>query len=420
MILELSFNNYRMYKDNSVISFSCDTRTKKLLSNSNSVLDRNVLKTVGLYGQNNIGKTNIIDLFTILKKVFLGEENIEFNRVFFNDTPETDISIIYKTDIDSSWLKYEFTYDSFKHEFVRECLSEVKYYKTGNPHLKTIYLRDKKRNSYSLVDHNVDPLLVFLPFKKPLLYCLSLDKEPYSFLKPYLDSFIAFSNSIVVLRMYNIPMEKTIEVLKSGDKRKKEFVLSFVKTADLSINDFSYSDNMKLLSEPNQNINEEVLQKIGLVDQLRLTTTYGKSKVPSIIFDSSGTKKIEAIASYVYETLKQGKILVVDELDNGLHFKLSRAILSAFNSFANTKAQLVFTAHDIELITCKYMMRKDQVYFSFRKDDLTSVLFCLKSKSVEDGGPRSAEDLLKHYNRGEFGHVPSPNFIKNLSDLLEA
>jgi len=419
MILELSFNNYRMYKDNSVISFSCDTRTKKLLSNSNSILDRNVLKTVGLYGQNNIGKSNIIDLFTILKKVFLGEENIEINRRFFNDTPETDISIIYKTDIDSSWLKYEFTYDSFKHEYVREQLSEVKYYKTGNPYYKTIYSRDQRRNSYSLINHNVDPLLVFLPFKKPLLYCLSLDKDPYSFLKPYLDSFIAFSNSIVVLRMYNIPMEKTIETLKGEDKKKKEFILSFVKTADLSINDFSYDDNVKFVSEPNQNINEEVLQKIGLVDQFRLTTTYGESRVPSIVFDSSGTKKIEAVASYVYETLKEGKTLVIDELDNGLHFKLSRAILSAFNSFANSKAQLVFTAHDIELITCKYMMRKDQVYFSFREDDLTSTLFCLKNAPVESGGPRSTEDLLKHYNRGEFGHVPSPNFIKKLSQLLE-
>jgi hypothetical protein len=65
------------------------------------------------------------------------------------------------------------------------------------------------------------------------------------------------------------------------------------------------------------------------------------------------------------------------------------------------------------------MMRKDQVYFSFREDDLTSTLFCLKNAPVESGGPRSTEDLLKHYNRGEFGHVPSPNFIKKLSQLLE-
>ena len=64
------------------------------------------------------------------------------------------------------------------------------------------------------------------------------------------------------------------------------------------------------------------------------------------------------------------------------------------------------------------MMRKDQIYFSLREDDLSSKLFCLKNAPVESGGPRSAEDMLKHYNRGEFGYVPSPSFIKKLSQLI--
>lgn len=418
MILDLTLNNYRMFKGENSLSFSCDTRTKRLLSNSIEVLNKNVLKTVGLYGQNNIGKSNIVELFTLLKNVLLGYENIEFNRVVFNDTPITTISVTYKTNIDVSWLRYEFEYDSSKHEFIKEKLSEVKYYQTGYPNIKTVYERDRINGVFLIRDEDASDILTLLPYKKPLLYCLSLENEKYIALKPYLDSFVAFANSIVVVQMFNMPIEKTIEVLKEGDEKKKQFILSFVQNADLSISDFFYDDKVRFTIDGNNDINEEALKRIPVMDQFRLTTRYGDNCVPSIAFDSSGTKKIQAIASYVYETLVEGKTLIVDELDNGLHYKLSRAILSAFNSFANTKGQLVFTAYDIELITCKHMMRKDQVYFSFRENDLYSTLFCLKNSTVENGGPRSTEDLLKHYNRGEFGYVPSPNFLKKLSQLI--
>lgn len=51
-----------------------------------------------------------------------------------------------------------------------------------------------------------------------------------------------------------------------------------------------------------------------------------------MIFDSTGTKKIAAMASYVIEALEQGRILVVDELDSSIHFKLTRAIVAMFNN----------------------------------------------------------------------------------------
>lgn len=417
MILELTFNNYRMFKGSNSLSFSSDTRIKRLLSNSHTVLEKNVLKTIGLYGQNNIGKSNLVELFMLLKRVFLGHENIEFNRPLFGDTPLITVSVTYKTDIDKSWLRYDFSYDSFRFEFVKEKLSEVKFYKTGYPYIKTVYERDRIAGIYQIRDEDSSDILTLLPFKKPLLYCLSLENEKYAHLKPFLDSFAAFADSLEIVQMFNIPIEKTIGILKEGNPKKKQFVLSFVKNADLSISDFFYNDKMKFTIDGSADINEEALKKVSAVDQFKLMTKYGNRTVPSILFDSSGTKKIEAIASYVYETLTKGKTLIIDELDNGLHYKLSRAILSAFNSFGNTKGQLVFTAHDIELITCKHMMRKDQVYFSFRENSLSSNLYCLKNSSVESGGPRSTEDLLKHYNRGEFGYVPSPNFTKKLSEL---
>ena len=81
-----------------------------------------------------------------------------------------------------------------------------------------------------------------------------------------------------------------------------------------------------------------------LMEMLHLTSVYNGVKVPSILFDSTGTKKIAALASYVIDALENNRILVIDELDNSLHFKLTRGILALFNNELNEKAQLIWTA----------------------------------------------------------------------------
>ncbi|MCQ2743106.1 MAG: ATP-binding protein [Bacilli bacterium] len=415
MLLELKFNNYRMFRDENVLSFSADTRIKKLGSNFFSVLNRNVLKSVALYGQNNIGKSNILGLLKLIKKLMLGEEDIMFNRQLFGDSEKSDFSITYKTDVDDNWMEYSFSYDSKKGEIIRESLNELVFYKTGNSTTKNIYTRDNSNRVLSILGSENAELLTFLPSKKPFLYCVSVSNNTLSPLGRYLKSFRSFANSFEIIELFNFPIEKTIDVLKSEDEKKKKFILEFVKHADLSIQNFFYNEDTLFKGPNNEPIGEEALKKVDFIDRFKLFTEYGGKAVPSILYDSTGTKKIEAIASYVYEAVIEGKTLVVDELDNGLHFKLSRAILSLFNSFSNFKGQLIFTAHDIELISCKFMMRKDQVYFTFKNSDSSSVLFCLKDATVSEGGPRGAEDLLTHYNRGEFGYVPSPNFAKYLS-----
>lgn len=414
MILEIKFNNYKMFKNENVLSFLADTRIKQLGSNYFNILNRNVLKSVSLYGQNNIGKSNLINLFSLIKNLMLGVENLSFNREIFGDTQETNISMTYKTDVDQNRMQYSFIYDSFKKEIIKEELNEIIFYETGNSTIRNIYNRDNVEEKLLILGTEHLDLLKILPSKKPFLYCISLDNDTFSSLKTYLNSFVKFAESLEIIHLFNIPIDNTINVLKGNDEKKKKFVLEFVKHADLSIKDFFYNDKTNFKGKDNEPITEEVLKQIDVIDQLKLFTKYGNKTVPSIFFDSTGTKKIEAIASYIYEAIVNGKTLIVDELDCGLHSKLSRAILSIFNSFANERGQLLFTAHDVELIASKLMMRKDQIYFSFRKDDLTSELFCLKDAPVKDGGPRSADDLLKHYNRGEFGYVPRPNFIKFL------
>ena len=416
MISEVSFNGYRFFKDEAVLSFVADRRVKNLLSNSLPLDKRQILKSVALYGGNNSGKTNIVTLLGLLKRLLLGKDKFSFNSPIFSDNPVAAISITYNNRDDLKWLKYEFEYNCATGEFIKEKISSITYYDTGNPRINAILELDREAKVLNVFGKSNADLLDVIVGQKPFLYSVKVEEGVFASLAPYKKSFAALANSIEIVDLNNFPIDRTIEALKSGDEKKREFISAFVKHADLSIDSFEYRHN-DFLSLNEAAIREKALENYDKVaDALSLTTTYGKASVPSMFFDSAGTKKIEAIASYIYDALSQGSLLVVDEMDNGLHFALTRAIVSMFNNIANTKAQLLFTAHDLLLVDCQPLMRKEQIYFLSRTKE-GAHLFCLSDKPTAESGLREGGDLLKHYYKGEFGRIPSPSFISELLSL---
>ena len=153
----------------------------------------------------------------------------------------------------------------------------------------------------------------------------------------------------------------------------------------------------------------------NIMDQIRLVSTYKGVHVPSMMFDSTGTKKIAAIASYVIEALEQGRILVVDELDSSIHFKLTRAIVAMFNNELNTSAQMIFTVHDINLMDCKRMFRKEQIWF-VHKDEEGVYVYSLADFTAQQG-VRDTTDVMEKYRKGALGALPDPELINSLLSI---
>ena len=131
------------------------------------------------------------------------------------------------------------------------------------------------------------------------------------------------------------------------------------------------------------------------MDQIRLVSTYKGVRVPSMLFDSTGTKKIAALASYIIEGIEQGRILVVDKLDSSIHFKLTKAIVALFNNELNRDAQLIFTVHDINLMDCKKMFRKEQIWF-VHKDEEGVYVYSLADFTAQEG-VRDTTDIMEKY-----------------------
>ncbi len=417
MILELTFGNYRLFKNDNVLSFRADKRTKRLLSNSVSVEGASVLKALAVYGANNAGKTNVVAFLEMLKSILEGKSDIVCNSDLFGDDGPTSFSIVFDNQDGKGWLRYEGSYDSKDKRFLYERLSSIRYYRTST-RAKVIFERDFSAKRLVVLAGDKSSFLDILPSSRPFLSTIAVDKGPFSALKDWKESLKRCADFIVPIRLYNIPLEHTIGYLKSRDPAKCGFIKSFIKAADISVDDIGYGEapppNMTI-----QAIQEGTLSPFeGQIDAFKVMTSYGTHDVPSLLYDSSGTKKIEALASYVYDAVTEGKLLVIDELDNGLHYNLVRAIVSLFNSLANTRGQILFTGHDLLLIEVKNLLRKEQVYFLFREKNVAN-LTCLSSFKANAQHVREGSSFIKRYARGNFGKAPSPSFVKELLPFLE-
>ena len=88
----------------------------------------------------------------------------------------------------------------------------------------------------------------------------------------------------------------------------------------------------------------------------------------------------------------------MDELDSSIHFKLTRAIVAMFNNELNTSAQMIFTVHDINLMDCKKMFRKEQIWF-VHKDDTGIYVYSLAEFTAQQG-VRDTTDIMEKYRKG--------------------
>ena len=250
------------------------------------------------------------------------------------------------------------------------------------------------------------------------LLCYVIDASKFEHLEKMKKIIVEFAQKIDILNMNNIPMKKTIELMKNkGDLQKK--VVEFIKNADLYMDNFEYVDMDQIKIDDrteNEKPDEEVLNmREKLMEQIRLVSTYKGVKVPSLIFDSTGTKKIAALASYIIEGLENGRILIVDELDSSIHFKITRAIVAMFNNELNTNAQMIFTVHDINLMDCKRMFRKEQIWF-VHKDQNGVYVYSLADFTAQQG-VRDTTDIMEKYRKGALGALPDPELINSLLDI---
>jgi hypothetical protein len=202
--------------------------------------------------------------------------------------------------------------------------------------------------------------------------------------------------------------------------------LELYKKLKLGFQDIKAIESDFNLSEIPENLPDEL--RIKLVKDLTgkrnisLKTVHNKFDkkgeiVDFVLFDklkneSEGTNKIIDLSGPIFDTLKFGKALIIDELDAKLHPLITMRIVELFNSpISNTKnAQLIFATHDTNLLG-EELFRRDQIWFTEKDEREQTELYSLYDFNLPDGSKvRNDSNLEKNYIRGRYGAIP---FITN-------
>ena len=417
MLLSLKVNNCLIYNSEVEFSMRANMHYKRFPNNVAKVGKINALKTAVLIGPNNSGKTIFVRIIATIKEIMLGKGAV-LNGNLFSNNPIVEASISFLED--GAENLFEIKYDALKKEYVYERFAQIERDDYKNVKTTDLLLRDSLNKKYYSEDEGLAAAMKVAARNNILIYLV--DTEEFPSLKKIKDLMTAFASKIDVVDMNNIPIKKTIDMLKaSGEVHKK--IANFVLNADLYLDDYKYlsDDEIKIVLEM-QNVGDSKPQENALsavaplTEMLHLASVYKGVMVPSMLFDSTGTKKMAALASYVIEALENGRILVVDELDSSLHFRLTRAIIALFNNELNRNAQLIATVHDVSLLDCQTLFRKEQIWFT-HKDRESAYLYSLAEFTAEKTGVRETSDLIEKYRKGMFGALPEPELFQSLLEV---
>lgn len=125
--------------------------------------------------------------------------------------------------------------------------------------------------------------------------------------------------------------------------------------------------------------------------------------------ESLGTVKLFTALPHLYDVLECGGVLVIDELENGLHLSLAKEIIRLFASEeSNPKhAQLICTSHQPLLLDGAY--RRDQVWVVSKNSYGKSLLHRMSDLKT----PRARVNLANRILEGAFGCNPDLFFENN-------
>ena len=204
---------------------------------------------------------------------------------------------------------------------------------------------------------------------------------------------------------------------KMEDEEFKKEIVSLVKTADIGIENIDLQEDDIHVEDvskvPLPDFIKEEMLKNGGVKSISINTSHKvfddkNNFITHETFElekdeSFGTKKFFKISAPVIDTLKNGKILLIDELDSSLHPILTKHLIKLFNDEKINKnnAQLIFTTHDTNLLK-PTIFKREQIWFTQKDKYGSTNLYSM----LEIKGVRASDDFEKHYIQGKYGAVP--------------
>lgn len=376
MILLFRLNNIFSFRDETTLDLQAakiqTEKGKALSGNMFPAAGGQVLKSVSVFGANASGKSNVMKGIHACVDMIRTSHTYNENTVFavapfkFDGYDKNPSSFFVRFIIDG--IEYEYSFSMTRTEILTEHLF---YYPKGRRSL--VFSRDEskgpdKKNIYEFKQAIKRPMDVAANTSRKTLFISRASQMDRDIAKRV---FRFFSEDVV------LDYKESAMPIDSFMKTRKEQILEILNTADSDIVDIRIQGNtLKTFHRGN----------------------------PDIAFDfdteeSEGTKTLFHMMLSMIDIVRNGRTLLIDEIDTSLHPHLVEYIINLFNNSNN--AQLIYTTHNTHLLNTDFQ-RRDQVYFVNKREDGCSDLYSL----YDFKDFRDTFDMEKAYLQGRFDAVP--------------
>ena len=426
MLIEFTVSNFRSILTPQTLSLVADSK-KDLLNNNTFPCPPNnktrLLRSVVIYGANASGKSNLMKAISFMKNFVLkGSYESRDNQqidiepfVFRKDKDELPsmFEIIFMLEgvryqygftvtndrVNEEWL-YAFPKNKPQRWFTRE------------------FIKENKKEEWYINPRITGPKKSWKDStRKDALFLSTASQLNSEQLSPV---FKWFRDVNIIEHGSIISPQFTIGRCNESDNNKS-IITTLMRIADNSINDLQFKKmditDLPSLDEMPNDLKEQIINEFKERERLRVELKHSPSEkhkdreAAYIKFDdeSDGTKKLFSYLAPWIDTILEGEVLIVDELENSFHSQLLIFLLKLFNNKKLNKnnGQLIFATHDTVLMQKKNLLRRDQIWFIEKDSSLESRLYPLTSYH-----PRNEEAIQSRYLQGCYGAIPHTEDFK--------
>ena len=395
MLCQFSFSNFRSYRDETTFDFQAAALSEFKDSLIKTEKGNDILPVGVIYGPNGGGKSNLLAALGCVISL-VTEPVYELGKNHSRFIMQQKVSCVpYLFDEDSREEPSRFQL------FFRIGEYEYRYYivlRGGVIEEETLYRRKLGASRAAKVferNHEGISLGTILGSKNintevnakmPLLSFLAIG---YSI--PVIAEVIRWFEECII-RNYANPLAEQQILLSDDDISKKQF-LTMMNDMGIGITGYRFD----------QQSNEFYLQRT-------LHDTLYELPFSS---ESDGTRKLFAALPVILMALKEGRLVIVDELDAKLHPKLLRYVIRLFTNPEINKngAQLLFTSHDMSTMK-NSIFRRDEIWFAALNSENSSEVYSLSELRKENNDPiNNTAAYDKQYLEGRYGADP---YLRNM------
>ena len=388
--MSIYISNFKSYKNETTLDFQAavlpefkDTLITE--AHASDLLPVNVI-----YGPNGGGKSNLLQalaciISAVVKPVnelgknrqeLILQQKVEAVPFLFDEISKiepTEFQIFFRID------KIEYCYYlALKND---EIVSESLYRKTVTGK-KTAMIFERNTDSLSLGSTiNKKSLNTSVNPKMPYLSFLAINYDI-----PVISEVITWFESCIIRSYANPVIEHQIMLAKEAPY-KDQFIRA-LNDMDIDISDYGYDEDTHQLF-------------------MKRTLSSHEYELP-FSQESDGTKKLIAALPVILLALREGRMVIIDELDAKLHPKLLRYTISLFKNKKINKygAQLLFPSHDMYTLK-NTIFRRDEIWFAAETDSHESEIYSLHEIRGEDNDRiKNTAAYDKQYLEGRYGADP--------------